>query len=121
MKRFIRCRGCNLRVRLDESECPYTCVCGRLVSFKGKVLQSPPPQSKPAGPCVHLGAETRRVPGTGCGKRCELKVFVCAVHGECTLGKKLNGLACCTCGAGCSEFTGTETAARSPPGPSAGP
>lgn len=62
---------------------------------------------EPPGRCHHLGAEIRREDCTGCkGKRTQIKVFACAVHGECTLGKKLDGLACC---AGCKDYQPKET------------
>lgn len=99
MKQFIRCSGCGLRVRLAAEETPYWCACGRLVSADGKTVKHGAARPKPRGPCAHLGAEFRREPCTGCkGKRTELKVFACAIHVECTLGKQLEGLACCaTC------------------------
>jgi hypothetical protein len=57
------------------------------------------------GPCDHLGAEVRREDCTGCkGKRTQIKIFDCAVHGECSIGKKLDGVACC---AGCKDFATT--------------
>lgn len=51
-------------------------------------------------PCVHLGAELRRVVCESCGgKKTQLKVFRCELFQECTLGRKLDGIACCqTCG-----------------------
>ena len=48
------------------------------------VRRLPPPPS----PCVHLGEEVRRVGCGSCRGKVELKVFRCAVHGECTLGKR---------------------------------
>lgn len=48
--------------------------------------------------CAHRGAETRKVECPTCGGGVSLKVFACALHGECTIAKQVDGLACCaTC------------------------
>lgn len=50
------------------------------------------------GPCAHLGAEARRVGCDTCQGNVQVKLFACAVLGECTLAKAIDGLACCvTC------------------------
>lgn len=57
-----------------------------------------------AGACAHLGPATGGTASCpSCdGKRVELKVFGCAVHGECTMGKKADGVAgCCR---GCPDY-----------------
>lgn len=46
--------------------------------------------------CRHKGKELRREVCGPCGGRVQIKVFECAVHGECTLAKKLPGKACCS-------------------------
>jgi len=38
--------------------------------------------------CLHRGEEVRRVVCKTCSRRVELKVFACAIHGECTLEKR---------------------------------
>jgi hypothetical protein len=54
------------------------------------------------GPCVHLGrVELRRELCESCGGKTQIKVFGCAAFRECTLGKKLPGLACCD---GCQRW-----------------
>jgi hypothetical protein len=98
MKRVIRCPGCGFRVRLLESECPYTCICRRLVSFGGVELEPPPTVVKPPATCVHLGPEVRQQVCDTCAGKQRIKIFGCTIYGDCTLGKKLDGLACCaTC------------------------
>lgn len=54
------------------------------------------------GPCIHFGAETRRVECPTCRGNVQVKVFACAVFGECTLAKSLDGTACCQA---CEQFT----------------
>jgi hypothetical protein len=54
-------------------------------------------------PCSHLGAETRQQPCDSCnGGKTRIKIFACAIHGECTIGKRLDGLACCS---GCGDYS----------------
>ncbi len=56
-------------------------------------------KSKPARPCIHIGDETRRVECPSCSGRVRVKIFACAVHGECAPVKSLDGVACCrVCG-----------------------
>lgn len=50
----------------------------------------------PRGTCAHLGDETRQQECNGCKGKTRIKVFACEVHGEAMIGKKLDGLACCT-------------------------
>lgn len=46
-------------------------------------------------PCVNQGKEIRLEPCASCRGNTRVKVFACAIHGECTLAKKLEGLECC--------------------------
>jgi len=46
-------------------------------------------------PCIHRGAEVRKQECPSCVGSVGLSVFACAVHGECTLGKQLEGVARC--------------------------
>lgn len=49
-----------------------------------------------AEPCPHFGAptgETRQC--QSCRGKVTLTVFACAVHGGCTVAKKVDGLGCC--------------------------
>jgi hypothetical protein len=46
-----------------------------------------------------------------CRGHVRLKVFACVVHGECTIGKAIAGLACCAC---CPDYD-PGTPARQPP------
>ena len=53
------------------------------------------------GDCLHRGDETRLVGCESCGGNVQIKVFACAVRGECTAAQSLDGLACC---ATCEQF-----------------
>jgi hypothetical protein len=54
--------------------------------------------------CSHFGAETRQQVCDSCRGKQRIKVFACAVHGECSLGKQLEGVAYCK---GCKEYAPT--------------
>ena len=46
--------------------------------------------------CIHLGADTGKTVACGsCSGRVRIKLRACAIHEECTLGKKVVGVACC--------------------------
>jgi hypothetical protein len=49
--------------------------------------------------CPLLGEDTgERVECKACGGNVQLKVMACPVHGKCTVGKAVGGVACCaTC------------------------
>ncbi len=56
----------------------------------------------PKGPCVHLGPPTgefRDCPT--CSGNVRLKVMGCGVHTTTTVGRKVDGVACCV---GCPDF-----------------
>lgn len=54
------------------------------------------------GACRHLGEERGLVLCPTCAGKVELKVFACAVHGECTALKRVDGVkGCCQ---GCQEY-----------------
>src|SRR5579872_7199565 len=54
-------------------------------------------------PCRHLGAPTgESALCPTCSGRVALKVFGCAIHGKCTQGKAVPGVACCT---GCPDHS----------------
>lgn len=46
--------------------------------------------------CAHLGEETgRKIECGTCAGKIQLKVFSCSQFGECTVGKPVDGMACC--------------------------
>jgi hypothetical protein len=48
--------------------------------------------------CRHRGSALREAVCPSCRGLVRLKVFACTLHGECTLGKSIQRLACCaTC------------------------
>jgi hypothetical protein len=58
--------------------------------------------------CIHLGSELRRVDCQDCQGTVRLKVFACAIHGQCTLRKRLDGVKCC---AACGDYAVIRSAA----------
>jgi hypothetical protein len=50
--------------------------------------------------CIHRGPELRQEPCESCGAGVRIKVFACAIHGECQLDDKIAGLKAC---GGCHE------------------
>lgn len=78
---------------------------------KPKAPAQRPPLAMPA-PCRHGGqrpAGEQECPSCGQDAEGRAKVrvtlFSCAVHGQCTAGKKLDGIACCK---GCKDYAPTE-------------
>lgn len=56
---------------------------------------------KPLGPCRHMGMPTGKTKTCPtCTGHVELKLIECAKHRHCTLGKKVEGVACCV---GCKD------------------
>ena len=53
-------------------------------------------------PCLHRGDEPSTLDCPTCAGRVRVKVFACAIHGECTLAKPLPEIACCQ---GCRDYS----------------
>ncbi len=68
-------------------------------------------KKQPPAACPHLGTDTgRRVLCDSCRGKVELKVLACGVYGECTVGKRVDGVAgCCS---GCRSNPNTAPPAR---------
>jgi hypothetical protein len=47
-------------------------------------------------PCRQLGSVTGSVECDSCAGRVHLKVFRCAIHGQCTIAREVPGVTCCT-------------------------
>lgn len=71
----------------------------RVSKLRGKNCAKSP---KITTPCVHRFAELRCVECPTCNGKVSVKVFGCEVHGECTIGKKLDGIKCC---AACADYS----------------
>jgi hypothetical protein len=54
-------------------------------------------------PCIHRGEARREKQCPTCRGQVRLKVFACALHGECTVARAAGGLACC---ASCLDYDG---------------
>lgn len=61
--------------------------------------------------CGRLGELMRSEECGDCTSKPKIKVFACALHGECTLGKPLDGLACC---ATCADYSDTSPPPKQP-------
>lgn len=85
---------CSDARRCGLTTCP-TCGEAARAAIAGKA----PAASR--RPCIHLGLQTGERECAGCGPGRRPKAFACAVFSECTIGKKLDGLACC---AGCEKY-----------------
>lgn len=90
--------NCELiEVKLTHTLSRYYCpLCERHFDGSPGFRHAKRTCSKPQGPCAHLGAERRRVQCQSCGGNVQVKVFACAVHGECTLSKDV-GVKVCPC------------------------
>lgn len=84
----VRCVRCGLT--LTTTDPPERCHA---------ICQSPN--------CRHLGLELRRENCPTCAGHVQVKVFQCAVYGECTLAKKIGSIACCQT---CERFEAPATA-----------
>jgi hypothetical protein len=52
-------------------------------------------------PCIHRGAELRKQSCPTCRGTVQIKIYACAIHGECELSGRLMGVRCC---AQCDDF-----------------
>lgn len=66
-------------------------------------------------PCRHRGPATRRAGCPTCKGSVQLKIFACALHGECTPVTSLGDLPCC---AGCNDYDSLDQHSA-PPNPTA--
>ncbi len=68
----------------------------RYARFLGPGRPPAPRPAAAAADCPHRGAPTgETVPCKSCRGTVQLKVLACAVHGSCTVGRKVDGHACC--------------------------
>src|SRR5262245_14149932 len=90
--------------------CPYHCTrCGFVSQSDSLVIECPAHAHLPQRPvtptlalCRHCGGEARRQLCPDCPGSVQVKIFRCALHGECTHSKQLDGVACC---ARCPDFS----------------
>ena len=100
--------------QVDGSRCHKDCKSGGRCEFSltpetnadRVALLSPPllvsPSPPLASPCVHLGPPTgETIACQSCTGQVKIKLFACAVHGQCSLAKPV-GRQCC---AGCESYT----------------
>jgi hypothetical protein len=95
------CPKCGKKWQLPATAAHlFTCSCGHGRAANGQrgkrnsVVRDPVKE-----PCVHKGEERRLVEcPTCCGGKTKVKVFGCAVHGECSLGAVAGVRGCQSCG-----------------------
>lgn len=89
------CPHCTASCEIAESDLhsAIVCTCGHRVDG-----EACPPLTVVA--CSHRGDEVRRVGCSSCGGHVQIKVLSCEIHGECTIAKRLAGVACCQ---GCGQ------------------
>jgi len=89
--------------QLCSGNCPAALPCSKEKSEQYRALWDglPIPHAEPTPairrpPCVHLGAFTgeRRL-CAACKGKVQVNIMTCAVFGTCTVGKKIDGIACC--------------------------
>ena len=76
----VWCEACQKLRTTDDW--PLNCACGQ-VYLEGGILR----EGKwiPGNPCLHRGAAVRQMEGFCCNGREVVDVFVCEIHGECTI------------------------------------
>jgi hypothetical protein len=73
--------------------------------------QSAVPAATAKAACRHRGLSLRTQPCPSCGGHVHVKIFACALHGECTVAKLLPGSACCQI---CPDFAASDGLAGEP-------
>lgn len=73
-------------------------------------LQKAPASFPARAACVQRGTELREQACRSCAGRIRIKVFRCALYGQCTLARPLEQLACC---ARCSDYEPAEASGAS--------
>jgi hypothetical protein len=94
----IRCRQCGYERNWNRPDLPKRNC--------GKFVRSTDTTSSTRAKCRHLGDELRRQECPTCQGTVKLKVFACAIHGECTPETPLEGVACC---ASCPDWANPAT------------
>lgn len=94
------CPSCSKVARLEPRRFPVWC-CGMLHSLSANpvtVTSVKVREKKPARlPCAYLGNELERVECPSCCGNVLVKVFACAIHGDCTAQKDVGKAVCGTC------------------------
>lgn len=70
--------------------------------FLSEITKERPATASDSQPCIHRGEENGRIECPSCSGMVQVKTFDCAVHGSCTLGKRLDEMACCV---GCGDYS----------------
>jgi hypothetical protein len=104
-KHEVLTEGCP-QCRKFVSNPGYREVCRRRVERQERAARqaagakTPPQRTLPV--CTHLGGKTGAKVPCGPNRKCSELVRTCAVHGECTMSRPVEGKACCQ---GCPDFS----------------
>lgn len=93
-----KCRLCELYETRADYRAHWDKVSGVTTAPKKRKASwvSAPIERVKRKTCSHLGSDLGKlVECNTCKGKVQLKVFFCDVHGECTQGKKAQGLPCC--------------------------
>jgi len=63
------------------------------------------------GDCIHRGRPAGTQDCPTCNGNVRVKLYACGKHGQCTLGKPMDGVVCC---ARCDDYQSTETTSATP-------
>jgi hypothetical protein len=104
----VRCRNCGHESKGVRPGMVQFRACGKTPSetFRREVAEAQqrvkprPTAATTAAPCAHRGEQVSTIGCEQCGKNVQLKVFACAVHGECVVGQTREGVKGC---AGCAD------------------
>jgi len=94
-------------IPLENRDGMWTCeACNEPYTLKFKTPERPKARRNCRGkkitePCANLGDQLSTEQCDSCQGTVKIKTFACAVHGRCTLGKKLPEIACCQ---GCGDY-----------------
>lgn len=99
---IVACPRCKYRIDLRHGQATFWCACGAEISAGGDVLTPPlePVTSWPSpidySTCIHRGDELRQQECQSCKGLVKVKVFSCSEFKECTIGKVLPEIQCCS-------------------------
>lgn len=95
---------CGVKFPTSEERFPIFCCCGRVAETSDSPLvtegshnaaESLPATPRVVSTCRHRGAVAHLVDCPTCYGHVKVKTFACGIHGECTIGKQVDGLQCC--------------------------
>lgn len=92
--KFVHAPNNTTTAEICANQCPY-------VDCEAPEPVKPAPR---VDTCCHIGEELRLENCPSCCGTVRLKVFGCAIHGECTISKKVGSIMCCTKPTTCADY-----------------